>query len=58
MAEAAFARAGMSRKERRALLKDLTGGTPSAAAPATPSAGDIAAAAERLQQLANTIRTH
>lgn len=58
MAEAAFARAGMSRKERRALLKDLTGGTPSAAAPAMPSAGDLAAATEALQRLTKNIRTH
>ena len=51
VAEAAFARAGLSRSERRSLLKDLTNssGTPSAAAYAMPGAGDLAAALQRLQ---------
>lgn len=57
MAEAAFSRAGLSRKERRDLIKNLTG-MPSAADPATPSAGDIAAATEALQRLAKTIHSH
>lgn len=48
MADAAFARAGMSRKDRRSLIKDLTSGTPSAAATAMPGAGDLAAALQRL----------
>lgn len=40
VAEAAFARAGLNRKDRRAMLRDLTSpGTPRAAEPATPRAG-------------------
>lgn len=50
VAEAALARAGMTRKERRELLRDLTSGTPSAAAHAMPGAGELAAAIARLQQ--------
>lgn len=49
LAESAFARSGMSRSERRNLLKDLTSGTPSAAAHAMPGAGDLAASLRRLQ---------
>jgi len=50
VAEAAFARAGMSRSERRALLKELTGSTPRAASDdAMPGAGELAAALARLQ---------
>lgn len=41
--EAVMARHGVPRTERRALLKELTGGTPSAVSNATPSAGEAAA---------------
>jgi ATP-dependent protease ClpP protease subunit len=37
----ALARMGMSRGERRSLIGELKGGTPSAAAPATHDAGDL-----------------
>ncbi len=38
--EATLAKAGMPRSERRRLLRDLSSGTPGAAEPATPRAGD------------------
>lgn len=41
--EAVMARHGVPRTERRALLKELTGGTPSAVSNAKPSAGEAAA---------------
>lgn len=43
-AEAAFAKQGMSRRERRSLLSELTGVKPSADAAAMPSAGALEAA--------------
>lgn len=43
-AESAFAKQGMSRKERRSLLAELTGVKPSADADAMPGAGELVAA--------------
>lgn len=51
-ADVNLARAGMRRAERRDLIKQLTSGTPGAAASATPSAGDSALAAELLRAIA------
>lgn len=51
MVEAAMAKAGHSRSQRREALKSLFSGTPSAAEKAMPSAGDV----EALQGLLSTI---
>lgn len=53
-ADAALARAGMTRSQRRELIRDLTAGKPSAAGNAMPGAGDLAAALQRLQQTLQT----